>query len=102
VHKKICCSISPTIKTPNFKPKLWYFLANAVCCLPNLGAKKASHPVCEKMLEYVDEIDSGSPVTGVKLHFWKCQILKSPKHIHTLMASHLKVSFKIDSNDILG
>ncbi len=33
--KKTCSSISPTIKTPNFKLKLAQFIAKFVCCLPN-------------------------------------------------------------------
>jgi len=60
--QKICCSISPTIKTPNFKPTLAHFFAVCPICLPK---KNASHPVlAKKQCEYVDEID---PLINVRL-----------------------------------
>jgi len=58
ICQEIRHSISPTIKTPNFKLKLAHFLPNLFAVHQTLCAKKSlSSCVRKKLRTYVDEID---------------------------------------------
>jgi len=48
VHKKNALQFHQKNKAQNFKLALTNILQNSVSCLPNFGAKKASHHVCAK------------------------------------------------------